>query len=68
MPTAASPCRGICTLDAPSRLCLGCGRTLDEIAAWGTLGEEQRLGIMALLPARLAAACETALDGAPADP
>ena len=28
-----SPCIGICRLDA-QELCVGCGRTLDEIAEW----------------------------------
>ncbi len=33
------PCVKICTLDARSGLCLGCGRTLDEIARW--IGDER---------------------------
>jgi uncharacterized protein len=30
----ASPCVGVCRLDDTGRLCLGCRRTPDEIAAW----------------------------------
>ena len=29
-----TPCVKICTLDARAGLCLGCGRTIDEIARW----------------------------------
>jgi uncharacterized protein len=38
-----------------SRICIGCGRSLDEIARWAALSEAERLAIMARLPARLAA-------------
>jgi predicted Fe-S protein YdhL (DUF1289 family) len=54
MAAASSPCINICIVDPPSGLCQGCGRTLDEIAAWAALGEGERLAIMATLPARLA--------------
>ncbi|MGA8395452.1 MAG: DUF1289 domain-containing protein, partial [Pseudolabrys sp.] len=29
-----TPCVKVCTLDARMGLCLGCGRTVDEIARW----------------------------------
>jgi predicted Fe-S protein YdhL (DUF1289 family) len=35
-------------------LCSGCGRTLEEIARWGSMSEEKRWAIMAMLPARMA--------------
>jgi predicted Fe-S protein YdhL (DUF1289 family) len=35
-----------------SGLCEGCLRTLDEIAAWGTLGEAGRRDILARVAAR----------------
>jgi hypothetical protein len=50
-----SPCNKICTLDARSGLCLGCGRTVDEIAHWSALSAAERARVMAELPARLAA-------------
>jgi uncharacterized protein len=50
-----SPCVKICTLDARSAACLGCGRTLDEIARWSTMSAAERARVMAELPARLAA-------------
>jgi len=52
----SSPCTKICTIDAASRLCAGCGRSLDEIARWGSLSEAQRLDIMRALPERMRAA------------
>jgi len=37
----------------PSRdLCLGCRRTLDEIARWGTMSDGERERILAELPRR----------------
>jgi uncharacterized protein len=52
----SSPCIKICVIDAGSRLCTGCGRTLDEIARWGSMDETRRLQIMATLGERLGAA------------
>lgn len=50
----STPCIKICQIDPHSRLCLGCWRTLDEIAAWGAMPESQRLAVMASLPDRKA--------------
>jgi hypothetical protein len=36
-------------------LCIGCGRSLDEIARWVDLTPAERARIMAQLPSRLAA-------------
>lgn len=52
-PKPSSPCTKVCILDAGSGLCEGCGRSRDEIGAWGSLTEPQRLAIMAGLPERL---------------
>ena len=51
----ASPCTSVCTLDAARRTCVGCLRTIDEIAAWSTLDEDARRAIVASLPSRRAA-------------
>lgn len=38
-----SPCIKVCVLDAQS-VCVGCGRTIDEIAQWSRMTpDEQRL-------------------------
>jgi uncharacterized protein len=50
-----TPCVKICTLDAHSGLCLGCGRTIDEIARWSVMSAAERARVMCELPSRLAA-------------
>lgn len=50
-----TPCVKICTLDAQRRLCLGCGRTVDEIARWGGMTAAERRRVMEQLPERRAA-------------
>ena len=45
-----SPCVKICTLDARSGLCLGCGRTIDEIARWTAMSAAERARVMGELP------------------
>ena len=47
-----SPCVNICEIDAASGLCVGCARTLDEIARWSTGGATWREQVMAALPGR----------------
>ena len=54
MPPVSSPCIKICIMDAPSGLCQGCGRTLDEIIGWAALDEAARQALMDELPRRLA--------------
>ncbi len=48
----ATPCIKVCIVDGESALCLGCYRTLSEIAAWATLDADRRATIMAELPSR----------------
>lgn len=48
----ATPCVQVCIVDPESGLCLGCQRTLPEIAGWVRLGEAERARLMAELPAR----------------
>ena len=47
-----SPCVLVCTVDGDSGLCLGCHRTLPEIARWSAFSDDERAAIMAELPAR----------------
>ncbi|MDO9487368.1 MAG: DUF1289 domain-containing protein [Sphingomonadaceae bacterium] len=49
-----SPCNKVCTIDEASGWCRGCGRTLAEIAAWGSLGDPAQRRIAERLPQRLA--------------
>ena len=48
----ATPCIKICLIDGESGLCMGCQRTLPEVASWGRLTDAERAEIMAALPAR----------------
>ncbi|MBV9570447.1 MAG: DUF1289 domain-containing protein [Alphaproteobacteria bacterium] len=50
-----SPCIKVCTLEAESGLCIGCGRSLDEIARWSSMPDVERQAIVRGLPDRLAA-------------
>jgi predicted Fe-S protein YdhL (DUF1289 family) len=47
-----TPCVNICLLDAKTGLCLGCGRTIAEIAAWSSMSDAERRAIMTELPLR----------------
>jgi predicted Fe-S protein YdhL (DUF1289 family) len=56
MPNAIiSPCVRVCAVDGRSGNCIGCGRTLPEIAQWSRYSNAERQRIMDLLPARLQA-------------
>ncbi|WP_442577732.1 DUF1289 domain-containing protein [Mesorhizobium sp. ASY16-5R] len=48
-----SPCILVCSIDMKTGYCFGCGRTRDEIAGWIGMTNDERRGVMALLPARL---------------
>ena len=50
-----SPCINVCAVDRRAGICVGCGRTLTEIAAWSELTPEMRRRLMEVLPDRLAA-------------
>jgi predicted Fe-S protein YdhL (DUF1289 family) len=47
----ASPCIGVCQLDGRTQTCVGCGRTIAEIAAWPALEDAERRAILARLQA-----------------
>jgi predicted Fe-S protein YdhL (DUF1289 family) len=42
-------------VDGQSGHCLGCGRTLGEIARWARYSDQEREDVLALLPARIEA-------------
>jgi uncharacterized protein len=48
-----TPCVNVCLLDSETGLCVGCGRTLQEITNWSAMTPAERRAIMAALPARL---------------
>lgn len=51
MEEISSPCIGVCTTDF-NDVCMGCFRTTQEIAAWASYSEAQRLRIMNTLEQR----------------
>ena len=42
MSAVSSPCISICRMDEPTGWCEGCLRTLDEIALWSVLDDEDK--------------------------
>ena len=47
-----SPCVDVCEIDRATGLCLGCRRTIEEIAHWSAMTSTERRRIMAELPDR----------------
>ena len=47
-----SPCITVCQMDPVRGVCIGCCRTLDEIARWSGMDEDQRANVVNALPAR----------------
>lgn len=47
-----SPCVNVCQMDPDKGVCLGCARTLDEIARWSAMTDKEREEVLSLLPAR----------------
>lgn len=47
-----SPCVRICTLN-DDKICIGCGRSADEIKNWSTFSDESKMLIKAQLKKRL---------------
>lgn len=61
-----SPCIGVCQLDAASGLCRGCMRSTEEIAAWPTADDTEKLEIIGRLrERRRAAGRSSAADSKP---
>ena len=47
-----SPCINICRIDAGSGWCEGCLRSLDEIAAWSRMDDEDKQAVWSRLAER----------------
>ncbi|MBC7942073.1 MAG: DUF1289 domain-containing protein [Chitinophagaceae bacterium] len=47
-----SPCIDICHMDEATGWCAGCLRTLDEIALWSVLDDEDMRAVLAVLSLR----------------
>ncbi len=51
--TVESPCVRICKLSA-NNVCIGCGRTVEEIAKWTVLTDHEKQAVLDRINARLA--------------
>ncbi|CAJ0801644.1 hypothetical protein LMG7141_03998 [Ralstonia condita] len=51
----SSPCISVCEMDEARGLCIGCMRTIEEIAAWSTMSDAARLAVWKTLPERACA-------------
>lgn len=47
-----SPCVKLCVIHPEERICVGCYRKIEEIAAWSSMSPAARADIMAELPTR----------------
>jgi predicted Fe-S protein YdhL (DUF1289 family) len=47
-----SPCIKVCQMDPQRGVCIGCCRSLDEIARWSGMSDEEQAFIMNQLPGR----------------
>ncbi|MBL6426038.1 MAG: DUF1289 domain-containing protein [Maritimibacter sp.] len=47
-----SPCNKVCQIHPEMRICIGCYRTINEIATWSRLTDMERREIMETLPNR----------------
>lgn len=52
MRSVESPCTGVCRLDPTGAFCLGCKRTLDEIADWQMLTDGEKRTVIETLKNR----------------
>jgi len=61
LPRVESPCIKVCQLNAQN-VCVGCGRTLAEIAAWSQMSEATRREVCAAAATRLDDRAQRASD------
>ncbi len=47
-----SPCVKVCVVKPEAGICIGCHRTVDEIARWSRMTAEERREVMDALPTR----------------
>ena len=47
-----SPCVDVCAIDEDTGWCIGCGRTMHEIATWASMGDPARTKILGEIETR----------------
>ena len=45
-----SPCTGICKLKKNGKLCISCGRSIEEIVNWGNYSNKEKEEIIKKIP------------------
>jgi predicted Fe-S protein YdhL (DUF1289 family) len=50
--TVPSPCISVCKMDAGSGLCEGCLRSIDEIACWSQMSDDEKRAVWSQLTER----------------
>ena len=58
MTGVVSPCVSICTMDEATGWCQGCLRTLDEIALWSVLDDDDKRAVWVELGQRRVVWCQ----------
>lgn len=48
----ASPCIKICKMDEAGKYCIGCKRTLEEIASWSAMSDVEKAAVYARIEKR----------------
>ncbi len=51
-----SPCVGVCQINTQTKFCLGCYRTLREVAHWSRYGDDEKRAVLISLRERQAEA------------
>jgi uncharacterized protein len=51
-PYPTTPCIAVCQIDPKTGFCMGCYRTLKEIAQWGKFSEDERVNLLPELERR----------------
>ena len=51
-PPVPSPCTSICRMSPATGLCEGCFRTIDEIAAWSRMDDDEKRAVWVQLDMR----------------
>jgi uncharacterized protein len=47
-----SPCVSVCTMNATTGLCQGCWRTIEEIACWSEMSDDEKRAVWKQLRVR----------------
>ena len=58
-----SPCNKVCVMNEQTGFCRGCYRTLDEIAGWGMMSDEEKEEVIGKLAERAIRSSATEVRG-----